>query len=507
MTAFAPRVVVPVLLLLLTCAGCTRGADESRLRDDLQARLDRDVKADLFDVTGIRREGSAPLPVGESGAARVVVYFNATLTLAEDYTFGGRDQLAGSSLAFALGANEKGVFGLRPENRAGDVVRAYGSATYEQSADGTWTSVGAAPAQASSGPPNIEGSAPPSRSKQLIDRLAGMVNLPPPGVNPQQDEIIAEELERASENIERRVRRREHTFTLASGPKDGEYTRFFDSLVATLNQEAPAVKLRQRTSEGSVDNAWLLSRGEADYAIVQADVAAAALAGEHVFARGGPLTNLRAIGGLFPEAIHIVVLADSPIKTVGDLRGLRVDAGAPQSGTQFDATAVLAAHGLKEQDLREVRTQGFTVALPQLQRRQIDAVFVTSAAPVRALQQLATGPGIRLLPIEGAALERLVRSRPGLAPLTLPVNTYPRQRHPVTTAASAALLLTTADAPAGEVEQVADLVFSRMPRQFAGSANVLNLSAENELRGITVPLHPGAGRRTRDRPASTSGAQ
>jgi hypothetical protein len=53
--------------------------------------------------------------------------------------------------------------------------------------------------------PDIEGSAPPSRSKQLINRLAALVELPPPGRPVQEDAIIADELSRASDNIERRV--------------------------------------------------------------------------------------------------------------------------------------------------------------------------------------------------------------------------------------------------------------------------------------------------------------
>ncbi len=484
------------LVAALMMAGCARGADEARLRADLQARLDRDVKPNLFQVVALRREGSAPLPAGESGAPRVVVYFNTTLALAEDYSFGGWDQLGPSSVAYALGATEKGVFGLQAQNRTGDLVRVYGSAIYEQSADG-WTPIVTAPTAAAATAPNIEGTAPPTRSKQLIDSLAAMVNLPPPGVPPQQDEIIAEELARASENIERRVKRRTQTFTLASGPEDSEYARFGAALIAAVNEVAPSVQLRQRYSQGSVDNASLLARGEADYAIVQSDVAAAALAGEDVFARGGPLANLRAVGGLFPEAVHVVVLPDSTIRNIAQLKGRRVDIGAPSSGTRFDAVAVLAAHGLKPADLGEAREEGLAAAILRLERKQLDAVFVTGAAPTRALQQLAAQTGLRLLPVSGSALERLVQSHPGLNPLTLPANTYPRQREPVATVASAALLLTTVDAPNAEVERVTDLVFTRMPQQHAGSADVVKVSAENELRGVTIPLHPGAARRTR----------
>jgi len=482
------------VLLALSAAGCARGADETTLRTHLKARLDRDVKPGLFEVVALRREGSAPLPARESGAPRVIVYFNATLQLAQEYNFGGWDQLGPASIAYALGAGEKGVFGLQPHNRPGDLVRAYGTATYERRGD-EWVPV-AADAPRTAAAPNIEGTAPPSRSKQLIDRLATLVELPPPGVPPQQDEIIAEELSRASENIERRVQRRAHTFTIATGPENSDYARFGDALIAAVHEIAPGVKLRQRHSDGGVDNAQLLSRGEADYAFVQSDVAAAALAGDDVFAGGAPLTNLRAVGGLFPEAVHVAVLPDSPIHSIAELRGRRVEIGAPASGTRFNAVAVLGAYGLRPADLAEAREDGAAAAVGRLRRKQLDALFVTAAAPTRVLQQLAAEGGMRLLPIDGAARERLLREHPALTPLSLPINTYPRHTEATATVASAALLLTTDDAPPVEVERVADLVFGRMQER-AGSVDVVKVSAKNELRGVTIPLHPGAARRPR----------
>src|SRR4029453_11998359 len=78
-------------LVLLPLAGCTRGADESRLQADLQTRLNRDVKPGLFRIVTLKRLGSAPMPAGESGKPRVVVYFNTTLELAQGYSFGSWD--------------------------------------------------------------------------------------------------------------------------------------------------------------------------------------------------------------------------------------------------------------------------------------------------------------------------------------------------------------------------------------------------------------------------------
>ena len=478
----------------LASMACSHAAGESAVAADLQARLDRDLKPGLFKLVSLQRQGSAPLPPGESKAKREIVYFNATLELAQDYSFGGWEQLAPGSVAYVLGATEHGVFGLQAQNRAGEMVRAYGSAVYEEGPQG-WVAVAARPSGTTPAP-DVTESGTPLRSKQLIDKLAGMVNLPPPGVSPQQDQIIADELTRASENIERRVQRRAHTFTVATGPAGSEYARFGESLIAIVNRTAPSVKLRQRASEGSVENALLLSRGEADYALIQADVAAAAFAGEDLFARGAALSMLRAVGSLFPEAVHIVVLPDSPLQTVADLRGKRVGIGAPASGTRFDALAILEAHGLEVSDLAEGREDGPDAAIALLQRKRIDALFMTTAAPARAVQQLAASPGLRLLRINDAAMPRLLELRPGLTPLTLPANTYPRQKEPIATVASAALLVTTEEAPESEVARVADVVFTQMPEQPARGANAGGVSTYNERRGVTIPLHAGAARRS-----------
>ena len=76
-------------LVLMAGAGCARGADadarEGRPADAAEPRR----QARTCSVSSrFAREGSAPLPAGESGAPRVVVYFNATLELAQDYSFG-----------------------------------------------------------------------------------------------------------------------------------------------------------------------------------------------------------------------------------------------------------------------------------------------------------------------------------------------------------------------------------------------------------------------------------
>jgi hypothetical protein len=72
-------------------------------------------------------------------------------------------------------------------------------------------------------------------------------------------------------------------------------------------------------------------------------------------------------------------------------------------------------------------------------------------------------------------------------------------------AASAAPGVTTLEAPQAEVERVADLLFNKLPQRPGGS-DVVKVSAGNALRGVTIPLHPGAEQTTPGPgPTQTSG--
>jgi TRAP transporter TAXI family solute receptor len=477
----------------LMAAGCTRGPDETALRQEVQGKLDQRFKPGLFAVAGFRRQGSAPLPGSESGAKRLAVYYNTTLKLNQGYDFGDWQGLSPATLAHVLGATEKGIQGLKAgENRPGEVIQVYGSSTYEWSGD-RWQGVEVTTAGvARQGEPG--NAAPASPSKQLIDRLAAMVDIPPPGIGPQDEAVITEELDRALRAITARRERRKRVYTVASGPEEGEYHPIAEALVAWVAKLDQALKVRNAETAGSVENIRLIAAKQADYALVQSNVAALAAAGEGPFAQGGAVTSLRALGSLFPEPVHIVVSAASAIRTVGDLRGKRVAIGPPDSGTRADAVAVLAAHGLEVKDLAEVRDEGLEDAAARLRAGRIDAFFATVGAPTRELQRLATRHPVRLLSLDVAAIERLVTQNPGLVRLLIPANTYPGQKEDVTTVAATAVLVTHGDVPESEAALALRLVFENPDYLAAGSAQGAKISKRNGLRGITIPMHAAASR-------------
>ncbi|HEY3065025.1 MAG TPA: TAXI family TRAP transporter solute-binding subunit [Methylomirabilota bacterium] len=479
-------------VFVMAIVGCSRGPDAGSLRAEVQGKLDQRFKPGLFALVGLKRQGSAPLPGAETGAKRLAVYFNATLKLTQGYDFGNWEGLSAGTLAQVLGATEKGIIGVKPaESRPGDVIKVYGSSTYEWVSD-RWQGVEAATVGVAktAAPGNA---APPSRSRQLIDKLAALVDIPPPGPGSEAEEVVSDELDRALRAITARLARRKQVYVFASGPEAGEYHPIVESVVARVRRLDKKIKVRNLTTEGSVQNARLILANEVDYALIQSNVAAMAVAGEGPFAAGGPVISLRALGSLFPEPVHIVVSAESGIRGVADLKGKRVAIGARDSGTRADALAVLSGHGLDAKDL-VVSDEGLEAAAAGLRAGRLDAFFATVGAPTAELQRLATRHPIRVLSLDANAIGRLVTQHPGLVRLLLPANTYPGQKEDVTTVAATALLVTHADVPEREAELVLRLVFENPDYVSAGSAQGAKIAKRSGLRGITIPVHPAASR-------------
>jgi len=480
------------LWLLLLLAACSRGPDQAALQKQVQAQIDKSFKPGLLELAALKRLGSSPVPAAQEGAPRVLVYYNVTLRLKEGYDFKDWEGLSPATLAQVLGGREKGVLGVKAkENQPGDLLRVFGSGTYERSGDG-WTSVAGSQRDVSPAPADPGNAAVSVASKRYLDQLASVVDVGPPGIDAKSDAIISEELEVALRHIQRRRARAQELVTIASGPAGGEYTRVVDAVIGTLAKGGRKTRTIAVETEGSIENALLLGRGQADYGLVQSDVAWLAVAGAGPFAADGPLTKLAALGSLYPEPVHIVVPAQSAIRSIEDLRGKRVDIGTPQSGSRINALAVLQAHRIAIKDLAEARGGGAQAAMQQMRVGQVDAFFTTIGAPARELQRVAGAFPIRLVPISAAAAARLVVEQPGLVRLTLPANTYPGQSEPVATVAVAALLVSTVDTPQDEVKALLELAYESTDYLAFGSAQGVKISKASGLRGIAIPLHPAA---------------
>jgi TRAP transporter TAXI family solute receptor len=477
-----------VMLLAALSTACARGPDQAGLAADVQARLDALFGRPVLVVRDLNRQGSAPFAAAEDGARQAIVYFNARLEFVEAYDPSDWEGLNPQLIATALGATDAGVVGLGGGRMApGAELRAFGSVVYRRDGPQWRPTDLRLPRPEATGKPAAAAST--SRTDELVRRLARLVDTSP-GPRDVRDRIVAEELDRALQNIQLRLDAGSQAIVIATGPPEGEYARFVGSIGARLGEGR---LLEVAHTEGSVANAFLVDRGRARFALVQSDVAQAAVGGAGLFATTGPLRQLRAVASLFPEPLHVVVRADDGLTSVAQLAGRRISLGAPGSGSRYTALQVLTAHGLEPGSYTEATPDGPVDALRRLADGSIDAVVEVVSAPWAALARLEGGARLELLPLEEAAVAALVAERPALVPFVVPARTYPGQDQPVPTVAATALLVANAGTPEEVVAWMLEAMFTASDAPGRG-VSASRLSRGRALTGVGIPLHEGAVR-------------
>jgi TRAP transporter TAXI family solute receptor len=248
------------------------------------------------------------------------------------------------------------------------------------------------------------------------------------------------------------------------------------------------------STAGAVDNVAALAERRVDLALVQADVAHDAHSGAGRFTGSRRVEEVRTVANLFMEYVHVVVRRDAGIESIGDLKRKRVSMGAAESGTAVAALLVLKAYGLGPKNLSAV-FEDLDRSIDLLIAGKIDAYFMVGGYPLPAIVHTAEATAITLLPIDGSEAEALVKDRPFFTAGKIPAGLYTGVGETVTIGVGAQLI-THAGTDPDLIYGITRALWHPRNRKILESdhpnARQIRLSAA--LRGIAVPLHPGAAR-------------
>ncbi|MCD1293654.1 C4-dicarboxylate ABC transporter substrate-binding protein [Methanocella sp. CWC-04] len=279
-------------------------------------------------------------------------------------------------------------------------------------------------------------------------------------------------------------------YTIATGGTAGTYYPIGGGIAQTVNNASLGFILSVESTGASVANCRLVNDKEADFATVQNDVAYSAINGQRDFA-AGKLENLQGVACLYPETIQVIVLKDSGIKSIGDLKGKRVVVGDKGSGSEFNALEILAAYGLTKDDI-VVDNSKLSQAAELLKNGQADAAFWTGGAPTAAISELATTHDIYIVPISGEARDKLMAESPFYATETLKAGTYNNLNEDIETVSVMAMLIANKDIPADDVYNLLKAMYDPNAPLKNAHAMASKITTETALKGMSIPLHPGA---------------
>jgi len=206
-----------------------------------------------------------------------------------------------------------------------------------------------------------------------------------------------------------------------------------------------------------------------------------------------PMKNLRSIAVLFPEHVQVIASKDAKVTGIAGMKGKRVSVGAPGSGTEADARAMIELGKLTYQDMNVDRLD-FGATASRFKDNQIDVGFIVAGFPTAAVMDLATSKDITLVSFSDAYLAELSAKYPYFVPSSIPANTYRGIDKETKTPAVMAMLLTHDKVKDEVIYSFVKNMFANLDAIHASHATAKQITLNNALKGVTVPLHPGAAK-------------
>jgi TRAP transporter TAXI family solute receptor len=281
-----------------------------------------------------------------------------------------------------------------------------------------------------------------------------------------------------------------------TGGTSGVYYPLGVALSKIYGEKIQNVRPTVQATKASVENLQLLQQGKGEIAFTLGDSLDAAWKGDEEAGFKSPLKKLRGITAIYPNYVQIVASKDSGIKTLADLKGKRLSVGAPKSGTELNARAILAAAGMTYKDLGKIEYLPFAESVELMKNRQLDATLQSAGLGVASLRDLATSVEITVVEVPAAVVDK---AGPPFVKVSIPANTYTGQTAAVPAAAVVNYLVTHEGVKEETVYQMTKAVFDSLPDLAAAHAAARSIKLESALEGMPVPLHPGAARYFREK--------
>ncbi|UOF94151.1 MAG: TAXI family TRAP transporter solute-binding subunit [Bordetella sp.] len=480
-------------LLFIICfvsSACEHQPDTKMLYETLEKKLSDTFGPEYFNISQLTRRGSAVDSAASPDEMRRIVYYDAILELNRDIELCAWNQPGASALVSLMGAGPRSIIGIKANgNQAGDKIVAHGSAIYAH-IDGVWKNISPT-SYATAEAPAIDSGKRKPVTERLLNTLETITNSVPYTASSTAQRVVQQELERSVTRINGRLTRLQNGYPFTGGPGKSEYLNFSQALSETAGNQQ--IKLIPLITNGSTENIDLLRNGEAILGLAQGDIALMAYQGKGPFEGYGPFNELRTLGSLYPELVHIVVKQGRNIKNIYDLKGKKISLGPPGSGGRSTIEQVLAAHGLHAYIDYQVVDTPFATAVQQIDNGKIDAATQVMGTPSGPLHAAMNQSNLCLLPLDKSVITKIVQNNSALLALNIAEKTYPNQMNSISTIGTAALILTTSELTMDESTSMVQVIYNAGQDLFnAGSAQGSQVSVKTSKIGITVPMHTGA---------------
>jgi len=285
------------------------------------------------------------------------------------------------------------------------------------------------------------------------------------------------------------------TFGLATNPQGSLYHRV-GVAVAKLFNDKLGIKARVQPFSGTSTYIPLLNENEIQTGIINVSDSVKAPAGTGAF-EGRPQPNIRMLSVLFPLPFSLLVPADSPIKSIREIKGHRIPNAFTSQTTIADLQeAVLANAGLKPSDIVGYPVPNVFKGAESLGDGKVDGAM--TAAGIAAIQKshikLRGRGGVRFVPIDTSpeAVARMSAVVPSRVLMLNPAKNLPGVVAPTPMMAFLAFLAANDKMTDEQAYKIVKLLHDSKPELVKMTRILSRFDPDGMTFNFKAKWHPGA---------------
>jgi TRAP transporter TAXI family solute receptor len=274
---------------------------------------------------------------------------------------------------------------------------------------------------------------------------------------------------------------RVRTVVIATNEEGSQSYIIMDALANSVRRTDKRVTIKIVQTNGSAEIMELLRTGKADFGTAQLDAALN--------------DQIQTVALLYPQVFHMVVKADSDIRTPADLKGKKVATSSQSGGSYQSAFQLLSYYGVSADDVEVIPFEDGDLRDAAFLNGDVDAMFRANTIGSEGLRELAATAPIRFLVLEQFDSMRL--QFPYLFQYVIPKGTY-LAANPVTPVQDTKIvgvptvLFANKNVDAQIVELFTEVLFDNQNDIVQKSTEGIWIESPVEYQTILPAIHPGA---------------
>jgi len=276
---------------------------------------------------------------------------------------------------------------------------------------------------------------------------------------------------------------------MMTGPQGGSWIPLGGQLKDLWEKAVPGLGLQVMPGAG-IANVRGIQEGKAEIGLANSISTADAMAGRAPFNK--PHSDVCNIASLYPQYFQFVVLADSGINKVSDLKGKAITTQQRGNTGEVITKHFLEANGLTYNDVK-VSFVGYTDSVNQMKDGHAVAFGLTTQIPAGAIMDLAAARDIKLLD-QSNVIDKMRAHNAGYKLITIPKGTYPKQDKDVQVIGFFTHIVASCKLPVDTVYAMTKTIANNTKTLATVAKDIESLTPKGMGQDIEVPFHPGAAK-------------